>query len=164
VRLVEEVFRVQQPPEVVFDYLTDPSKVVDWQTAKTSVEQLTEGPPRRGTRLRERTKGPRGKEFEQIVEFAEFNRSQRVHVHVVEGPYLVDGTWTFEPAEGGTRLHFVADGELNGFVHPEADRDARARKAVRGVPPEPASQPRGVAALDRDDEIDVGSSAQTEAA
>lgn len=115
-RLVEEVFLVRQPPEVVFEYLTDPSKVVDWQTAKTSVEQLTEGPLRRGTRVRERTKGPRGKEFEQIVEFAEFDRPHRVHVHVVEGPYLVDGTWTFEPAEGGTRLHFVADGKLNGFV------------------------------------------------
>jgi uncharacterized protein YndB with AHSA1/START domain len=116
VRLVEQAVVVKQPPELVFDYLTNPSKVVEWQTAKTSVEQLTEGPPRRGTRVRERTKGPGGKEFDQIVEFTEFERPHRVQVHIVEGPYPVDGTWTFEPTEGGTRLRFVAEGELKGLM------------------------------------------------
>jgi hypothetical protein len=65
---VEETFSVNRRPEVVFDYLTDPSTLADWQTSKTSVQQLTEGPPRLGTRVRERTKPPGGKEFEQVVE------------------------------------------------------------------------------------------------
>ncbi len=47
------------------------------------------------TRVRERTKGPRGKDFEQIVEFTEFDRPARVHAHIVEGPYPIDGTWSF---------------------------------------------------------------------
>lgn len=94
---IAQKFSVARPPEAVFDYMTDPSKLADWQTTKTSVEQLTEGTPRLGTRFRERTKPPRGKEFEQITEFVEFDRPSRLRVHVVEGPQPIDGTWTFEP-------------------------------------------------------------------
>jgi uncharacterized protein YndB with AHSA1/START domain len=111
---VEESFYVGRPPEVVFDYLTNASNLADWQTSKTFVEQLTDGPPRQGTRVRERTKPPGRKEFEQVVEFTEFDRPRRVHVHIVEGPYPIDGTWSFEPDRDGTRVHFVAEGELRG--------------------------------------------------
>jgi len=37
-----------------------------------------------------------------------------VHVHIVEGPYPIDGTWSFEPEGEGTRVRFVADGRLRG--------------------------------------------------
>src|SRR5436190_12315403 len=111
---VEQNFRVERPPEAVFDYLTDPSTLAEWQTSKTSVEVLTEGPPRLGTRVRERTKPPGAKEFEQVVEFTEFERPRRLHVHIVEGRFPVDGTWTLEPDGDGTRGHFVAEGELRG--------------------------------------------------
>jgi ribose 5-phosphate isomerase B len=115
---IQETFDVNRPPEAVFDYLTNPSSLPEWQTAKTSVEQLTDGAPGPGTRFRERTKGPGGKEFEQVVEFTEFDRPRRVNVHVVEGPYPVDGTWTFEPDGTGTHVAFVAEGTLRGAMRP----------------------------------------------
>ena len=111
---VEETFTVARSPEAVFDYLTDPARLAEWQTSKTSVDPLTEGPMRQGSRVRERTKPPMGAEFEQVVEFTEFERPNRVHTHIVEGPQPIDGTWTFEPDDGGTRVHFVAEGELRG--------------------------------------------------
>jgi len=107
---IEQTFVVSQSPEVVFDYLTNPSTLADWQTSKTSVEALTDGAPRLGTRVRERTKPPGGKEFEQIVEFTEFDRPVHVRAHIVEGPYPIDGTWSFESDGGGTRVRFVAEG------------------------------------------------------
>jgi carbon monoxide dehydrogenase subunit G len=113
---IEETFAVARPPDVVFDYVTDPSKLSSWQTVNRSVEPLTDGPPGLGSRFRERTKPPLGKEFEQITEFTEFDRPRRVHVHVVEGPYPVDGTWSFAPEGEGTKVHFVAEGELTGFM------------------------------------------------
>ena len=82
----EQTFTVARPPEVVFDYLTDPTNLAKWQTSKTSVEQITDGPVGLGTRVRERTKPPGGKEFEQVVEFTEFERPARLHAHIVEGP------------------------------------------------------------------------------
>jgi uncharacterized protein YndB with AHSA1/START domain len=55
---VSETFFVNRPPDVVFDYVTDPSKLADWQTSNRSVEQLSDGPVGLGSRFRERTKPP----------------------------------------------------------------------------------------------------------
>jgi uncharacterized protein YndB with AHSA1/START domain len=111
---LEQTFSVDRPPELVFDYMTDPANLADWQTSKTFVEKLTDGPPGLGSRFREGTKPPAGREFEMVTEFTEFDRPRRFHVHVVEGPYPVDGTWSLEPQGTGTRVRFVAEGELPG--------------------------------------------------
>jgi uncharacterized protein YndB with AHSA1/START domain len=112
---VQDEFTVARSPEAVFDYLTDPAHLAEWQTSKTAVEPLDEGRPRQGYRVRERTKPPMGPEFEQVVEFAEFDRPRRLRTHIVDGPQPIDGTWTFAPAgEGRTRVSFVAAGELRG--------------------------------------------------
>jgi Activator of Hsp90 ATPase homolog 1-like protein len=66
--------------------------------------------------VRERTKPPGGKEFEQVVEFTEFERPSRLHVHIVEGPYPVDATYRFEPDGNGTKVTFVAEGPLSGAM------------------------------------------------
>jgi carbon monoxide dehydrogenase subunit G len=113
---LEQTFTVARPPEAVFDYLTDAAHLAEWQTSKVSVEQLTPGPPALGTRIREKTKPPGAPAFEQVVEFTEFDRPRRVHTHIVEGPQPIDGTWTFTAEGAGTRVHFVADGELRGFL------------------------------------------------
>jgi uncharacterized protein YndB with AHSA1/START domain len=115
---ITETFVVAASLEAVFDYMTNPANLAQWQTSKTSVQQLTDGPPGLGTRVRERTKPPGAKEFEQVVEFTEFDRPRRFHVHIVEGPYPVDGTWTFTPGGdgAGTSVTFVAEGELSGLM------------------------------------------------
>jgi uncharacterized protein YndB with AHSA1/START domain len=82
---VEETFVINQLPEIVFDYLTNPSNLSSWQTSNRSVEQLTEAPPGLGSRVREHTKPPLGKEFEQVTEYTEFDRPRRLRVHIVEG-------------------------------------------------------------------------------
>ena len=111
-----QTFTVASAPEAVFDYMTEPANLREWQTSKTRVEPLSDGPPRQGFRVREWTKPPGAKEFEQVVEFTEFERPRRLHVHIVEGPYPVDGTWSLTPTDGGTRVEFVADGELHGAM------------------------------------------------
>ena len=45
---IEQTFLVSRSPEVVFDYLTNPSTLADWQTSKTSVEALTRRSPAAG--------------------------------------------------------------------------------------------------------------------
>jgi uncharacterized protein YndB with AHSA1/START domain len=113
---ITESFEIGRPPETVFDYVTNPLNLAKWQTSKTRVDQLTDGPPGLGARFREWTKPPGRKEFEQVVEFTEFDRPHRLHVHIVEGPYPVDGTWSFEADGGGTRVEFVAEGRLRGLM------------------------------------------------
>jgi len=111
---IEETFSVARPPKVVFDYLIQPGNLADWQTSKTFVEQITDGPPRLGTRVRERAKVFGRKEWEQIVEVVEFERPRRFGAHIVEGDVPVDGRWTFERDGDATRVHFEAWGELRG--------------------------------------------------
>jgi uncharacterized protein YndB with AHSA1/START domain len=111
---LEQTFTVARPPEAVFDYMVEPGNLAAWQTSKTHVEQLTPGPPGPGTRIRERTKPAVGREFEQVVEFAEFERPRRLGTRIVEGPLPVDGVWTLEPHGDGTRVQFVAEGPLPG--------------------------------------------------
>jgi uncharacterized protein YndB with AHSA1/START domain len=113
---ITETFIAAAPPEVLFDYMTDPSNLAKWQTSKTLVEPLTEGPTRLGTQVRERTKPPGGKEFAQVVEFTEFDRPRRFHVHIVEGPYPIDGTWTLKPKGANTEVIFTAEGQLRGVM------------------------------------------------
>ncbi len=113
---VEERFSVDRSPAVVFDYVADPRNLAAWQTSNRSVEMLTEGPVGAGSRFRERIKPPGRKEFQQITEFAEFERPSRLRVRVVEGPHPIDGTWRFMPAGAGTTVRFVADGELRGPI------------------------------------------------
>ena len=113
---IEQTFTVGRPPAEVFAYMTDPANLASWQPSKVSVEPLTDGPPRLGYRLRERTRiGVR--EWDQVVEFTEFEPGRAFATHIVEGAVPVDGRWTFEPdGASGTRVHFVAEGELTGAM------------------------------------------------
>jgi hypothetical protein len=111
---IAETFHVARTPEAVFDYVSDPVRLGEWQTASVSVEALSDGPRGPGSRFRERLRAPAGREFEQITEYAVFERPTRFGVHVVQGPQPIDGTWTFSARDGGTDVTFVAEGELRG--------------------------------------------------
>ena len=113
---IEQTFVVAATPEAVFDFMTQPGNLARWQTSKTRVEPLSEGRPRQGYRVREWTKQPGGREFEQVVEFTEFERPNRLHVHIVEGPYPVDGAWELSATDLGTKVHFTAAGTLPGLL------------------------------------------------
>jgi carbon monoxide dehydrogenase subunit G len=111
---IEQTFTVRRPPAEVFAFMADPVNLASWQTSKVSVETLTDGPPRQGYRIKERTKvGLR--QWDQIVEFTEFEPGQALSTHIVEGSMPVDGRWTFhDDGASGTRVHFVAEGNLTG--------------------------------------------------
>jgi uncharacterized protein YndB with AHSA1/START domain len=113
---IEQTFTVRRPPAAVFTYMTDPANLKAWQPTKLAVEPLTDGPPRKGYRIRERTKiGLRA--WDQIVEFTEFEPGRALSTHIVEGAVPVDGRWTFEDdGAGGARVRFVAEGELGGLT------------------------------------------------
>ena len=113
---IEQDFTVRRPPAEVFAYMTDPANLKSWQPTKLSVEPLTDGPPRQGYRLKERTKiGPRT--WDQIVEFTEFEPGRALTTHIVDGAMPVDGRWTLaDDGAGGTRAHFVAWGDLSGAM------------------------------------------------
>jgi uncharacterized protein YndB with AHSA1/START domain len=112
----EETFTVRRPPEDVFGYMVDPANLAKWQTVKTSVTPVSEGPPRLGYKVREGTKvGPR--EWDQVVEFTEFEPGRAFGVRVVEGPPS-QGRWTFRSDGTGTTVHAEIEMQAPPVVGP----------------------------------------------
>ncbi len=113
---IEQTFTIAVAPADVFAFMIDPDNLAKWQTVKTFVTPVSEGEPRLGYRIREGTKvGPR--EWEQLVEFTEFEPGRVLGVNVVEGPES-NGRWTMEPDGAGTRIHFAADFKTPPLVGP----------------------------------------------
>jgi uncharacterized protein YndB with AHSA1/START domain len=107
---------IARPPEEVFSVVTDPARLPEWQPRVAGVEQLEEGPLRKGSRLKE-VREVRGKRLEQIVEVTAFEPSRRFGLRVVEGPLPVDGDLAFAPTPGGgTRLHVHGHGRASGVM------------------------------------------------
>ena len=89
---------IARPPDEVFAFVTDPTKLSEWQDAE-EVQQLTEGPVRAGTRFREVHKAMRRRRVE-LTEVVECDPGRLFHIRVVEGP-PVDGLWEFAPTPAG---------------------------------------------------------------
>ena len=102
---------IAQPPDKVFAFLTDPSKLALWQDAE-EVTQLTPGPLGVGSRLREVHK-VLGKRRVEVTEFVVYEPGRRFEIRVVDGPPL-DGRWDFEPSPLGTRLTFTPLPRVSG--------------------------------------------------
>ncbi len=102
---------IGRTPEEVFAYLTDPAKLASWQDVE-EVEQLTPGPVGPGTRFRE-VHQVLGRRRVEITEVVGFEPSRRFEIRVVEGP-PIDGRWSFEPTDRGTRLTLTPTVRLAG--------------------------------------------------
>ena len=80
--------------------------------------QEPEGPLREGTRLRERRRGPFGREVESVVEVSRYERNRAFDLHIVDGPLPIDGAHRFSDVDGSTRIDFEAEGELPRALRP----------------------------------------------
>src|SRR3954447_11497013 len=115
-RFTDEFF-VARRPEEVFDFMVDPRHLARWQTTKTYVTPLTDNTVGVGFRVREGTKvGPR--EWDQVVEYTEFERGRTFAVRVVDGPPS-SRAWAFAWEDKGSRV--ACEGEtkappLVGFL------------------------------------------------
>lgn len=95
---------LNRPVDQVFTFLADPAKQPMWQANLIEIEQLTAGPMRVGTRIREvRRLGRRPTEYQ--AEVTGFEPNKRFSLRVINGPQ-VTLSYSFEPEEGGTRLRY----------------------------------------------------------
>jgi uncharacterized protein YndB with AHSA1/START domain len=103
---------IARSPDEVFAFLTDPSRLREWQDAE-EVTQLTPGPLGAGTRLRE-VHRVLGRRRVEITEFVVYEPGRRFEIRMVDGPPL-DGRWDFEASPAGTRLTFTPIVRLSGY-------------------------------------------------
>jgi uncharacterized protein YndB with AHSA1/START domain len=110
---IEDTFEVERSPEEVFAYLTDPDRLHEWQTSTVEVRRTHSGPLTVSERFRE-VHAAMGRKLESTVEVAESSPPSAFALKILDGPMPLDGRWTFERLDGGTRVRFVGEANVRG--------------------------------------------------
>jgi uncharacterized protein YndB with AHSA1/START domain len=103
---------INRPVTEVFKYLSDPSKLPEWNSV---VEEATpsETPVKAGTKIQTRARFL-GRKIESPSVVSEYELNKR-YTTKSEKPFALSITNTFESEGGGTRVVAIFDGEPGGF-------------------------------------------------
>lgn len=107
---IEESIHIQAPPEAVWKFVSDLSRIPEYIFFVREVFDISENPPSKGSTYKERAKpGPKESISEwTVAELEPYSRQ----VHVGTMPEMnATLTITLEPAEGGTRYAQALDFE-----------------------------------------------------
>jgi uncharacterized membrane protein len=105
---------IEQPPDRVFAYLSDPGDLPKWQASALEATQEPPGAMAAGTRIRELRKFL-GKRMESVMEVTVYEPGQEFSLKVVSGPIPFHVHQTFESLGAGTKIDVVIEGEPGGF-------------------------------------------------
>src|SRR5581483_8481771 len=108
---IVESIEIAKPPEEVFAYIDDLSRHGEWQGQIVSVEVLTEGPTRVGTRAADVRRVPGGKQ-KITYEITEHDPPRKASFRGVDGPVRPVGTVTVEPVGDASRSRVTLQLEL----------------------------------------------------
>lgn len=109
---IEHILEVERPAEEVFDFLTDVSRLPEWQTS--AEEARLDGELREGARIRE-VRTFMGRRAASTLEVVEYERPRRFSLRVVEGPIKYAAEHIVESLRDRTRIRFVGRAETGGI-------------------------------------------------
>jgi carbon monoxide dehydrogenase subunit G len=104
---------IARSPEDVFAYLTDVSKLTEWQSSLVSAS--ADGELRVGMHIRER-RTFMGREVETELEVTVYEPPRRFDLRSRGGPVSFDIRHVLEPAGDGTRLNAEVDFKLGAMI------------------------------------------------
>ncbi len=108
---IDTAIVINRPPAQVFARLTDIGEWPTWGGDLVSMEQISAGPLQVGSQIRQVTRRGR-KPSESLVEVTELVPDQRLGI---KEPVL-EGTFTLDPVEVGTRLNARFEVEAAGLM------------------------------------------------
>jgi carbon monoxide dehydrogenase subunit G len=104
----ELTIEIARTPEDVFAYLTDVSNLPAWQAGVKSAT-LHDG------RIKE-SRSLRGRERHTTLEVVEQDEPRVFTLRALDSPVPFTVRHELEPADGGTRLTVIAEGDVPGFA------------------------------------------------
>jgi carbon monoxide dehydrogenase subunit G len=105
---------INQSPEEVFEFLTNPANDPKWRDSSISGEWTSAGPV--GVGSTQKTVGKiMGREMESTSEVTVWDPSSEYGWKSVGGQIPFEATQKFEAKEGGTQLTFSGQAEVEGF-------------------------------------------------
>lgn len=106
---------IQAEPALVFPWIEDPEKAMQWQTSVAGGEIIKQTPDKVGTTFRERVE-ENGKDTELYGEITRFIPNQLIAFHL-EGQFnVVDVCFRVEAIESGSRVTQEAEVRFKGLV------------------------------------------------
>jgi uncharacterized membrane protein len=127
----EVSIHLNRPVDQVFAFLIDASNVPRWQSNLIESEQLTDGPMRVGTRVREvRRLGRRPTAY--VAEVTDIEPNHRFAVRVISGSQATL-SYALAAEDGGTRLRYQLAIRTSGMMHllePLIARSLRKQSAL----------------------------------
>jgi uncharacterized membrane protein len=106
---------IERPVDEVFAYVTDVRNLPKWQESAIAADWEGDAPVAKGSRLHER-RSFLGRTAENELEVTAYEPARRFDLKSLRGPVRFQVAHTFEPTNGGTRLHVVVEGETGGAM------------------------------------------------
>lgn len=113
---IRETIDISRRPEDVFNYVTDPSHLPEWQESAVSVRPVGEAPLEVGSRVVVTRRIGR-REFPMTAEVAELDPPRSWRMRGIDGPVRGDVKGTIEPLGDGerSRVTMSLDFETHGI-------------------------------------------------
>jgi uncharacterized protein YndB with AHSA1/START domain len=105
---------IARRPEDVFSYVTDPSRLAEWQESLVSARAEGAGPPAVGSKMIHVRRVGRG-ERTMTMEMTELNPPRTWAVRGIDGPVRAIVKGTVEPLDGRSRATIELDFEGHGI-------------------------------------------------
>jgi uncharacterized protein YndB with AHSA1/START domain len=104
---------IAKPPEQVFSYVTDPSRLAEWQESLVSARAEGGGPPAAGSKvITTRRIGRR--ERAMTMEMTDFSPPRSWAVRGIDGPVRGIAKGTIEPLDDGARSRATIELDFEG--------------------------------------------------
>jgi len=111
---IVSTIEIARPPEEVFAYVTDPSRLAEWQESVVRSRPEGAGPPGVGTRAAVTRRIGR-RERTMTAELSELSPPRTWAVRGVDGPVRGNVKGTIEPLDDGARSRVTLELELVGY-------------------------------------------------
>ncbi len=110
---IEGEIVIGRPAEAVFDFAADQRNEPRCNPRMIRADKVTDGPVAKGTVFRSAAKAM-GQATEMRIELTGYDRPARLASRTTTGQADIDGTLTFDPVPGGTRMRWSWDGRPKG--------------------------------------------------
>ena len=112
---------IDRPREAVFAYVSDPEKLIVWQSGLLEFDADWQDEPKVGDRARGTVKVA-GRKVRWETETTEVRRPERLAFQSVEAPFSFEQSYTLEERGSSTEvIHEGSTGSLGGFFGRLAD-------------------------------------------
>lgn len=111
---VETSVVINRPIAEVFAFVTNPENSPQWESGLLETGKMSKGPMGVGTTWQE-VRQFLGRRIKSTDEVTEYEPNKKFSFKSTSGPFPVEGGYTFESVEGGTRVTVTGQGETGGF-------------------------------------------------